>query len=256
MKDMFGNNLTEADSFGNPRDAEYQRDRRKQVVGSDNDSISEAGAMKDTDRIGQILDECIECAREQGYEGKDNDYVFTEPDLEAVIEELGYKPTREQWYAAGCYDIGGSHVGDGTQSNGLTVQEAKDCEAMQLIEALGYCIELDDAFLRDCCGEEVQKVLGSIPEKDRAYVLDDAIDEEEAAFRGGYCSLGDSEIFLRVHEIEVQLDEDPEDYLAEPYEWYIDGGSDLAYLNVGQGLFIPVDIEAVKENIDSSTCHE
>ena len=59
--------------------------------------------------IRTLLSEVIAMAREAGYTGSDDDYEFTEADIDHVIECIGFKPTREAWHAAGFAWIGNGH---------------------------------------------------------------------------------------------------------------------------------------------------
>lgn len=65
---------------------------------------------KSVDFIRELLNECVEEARTQGFEGGFQDYEFTEDELEYVIDKLGYKPSEEEWKAAGIEEVDGAHV--------------------------------------------------------------------------------------------------------------------------------------------------
>lgn len=62
--------------------------------------------------IRELLNECVEEARSRGFEGGFQDYEFTETDHEYVIEKLGYKPTEDEWKAAGLDWIDEEYVRD------------------------------------------------------------------------------------------------------------------------------------------------
>ncbi len=55
---------------------------------------------------------CRSLAREQGWEGADAEYQYTAEDLHFVTDEIGRKPTREEWAEAGIRWVGEDHVGD------------------------------------------------------------------------------------------------------------------------------------------------
>lgn len=60
--------------------------------------------------IRELLSECVEEARTQGFHGGFDDYEFTDDELEYVIDKLGYKPTEDEWMAAGIDEVDGAHV--------------------------------------------------------------------------------------------------------------------------------------------------
>ena len=55
----------------------------------------------------------VECDELPRLEASRSDWEPTALDPEYVTDELGYKPTEEQWADAGLKWVGGSHVGDG-----------------------------------------------------------------------------------------------------------------------------------------------
>lgn len=61
-----------------------------------------------TDKIKSPLAKCEAAARAEGYDGED--FEPTAPDMEWVCERLGYKPTAEEWQAAGLSWVGGDHT--------------------------------------------------------------------------------------------------------------------------------------------------
>jgi len=62
------------------------------------------------DRIKALIEECEAAARREGWVG---DWEPVAADLEYVVEELGYKPTRDEWLALpGVGWIGGEHCAD------------------------------------------------------------------------------------------------------------------------------------------------
>lgn len=65
----------------------------------------------ETSLTGLIAD-CIKAARAEGYIGTDRAYDLTPFDCEYVIENLGRKPTRQEWAAAGYVYVGSAHVAE------------------------------------------------------------------------------------------------------------------------------------------------
>lgn len=125
----------------------------------------------------------------------------------------------------------------------ITTQQVLDQERDSLIDALCYgSLELNDEFIDRYAGKRLAAALKAIPERNRAFHLDGHIDEDKAFFNGGIPSLGDDDFLLPCDEIEVQLSDGMT--LAEPDEYTING--DLAYLYVGYGLTIPVDVDALE----------
>lgn len=131
-----------------------------------------------------------------------------------------------------------------------TTEQAMESEKIQLIEALGNCLELNDEFLDMHAGEELKTLLKSIPESDREFFLQSHINKDNAFFNGGIPDLSNDDFLLPVNEIEVQFEGKAEDFFDEPEEWVIDG--DLAYLYVGYGLTVPVDLVGLKQEIEES----
>lgn len=60
--------------------------------------------------IRELLNNCVEEAQTQGFEGGFQDYEFTEDELEYVIDKLGYKPSEDEWKAAGIDEVDEVHV--------------------------------------------------------------------------------------------------------------------------------------------------
>jgi len=134
-----------------------------------------------------------------------------------------------------------------------TAEMAMEQEKQGLLDALcDGCIELNNEFLDRFAGNSVKEQLLRVVEGDRGYFLDSAfvIDEDNCFFNGSPASNCDNDIWLDVSEIEIQFDGDPEEYFDNVDDWTIDG--DLAYLYVGYGLTVNVDVDALKENIDDS----
>lgn len=71
----------------------------------------------DIEEIARLLANCIVSARENGYEGDDEDYTYTTEDLDSIVVALDRKPYRDEWIAAGLpmarAHIGNRHIGDG-----------------------------------------------------------------------------------------------------------------------------------------------
>jgi hypothetical protein len=60
--------------------------------------------------IQEALADCIAEARREGYLADDELYECIPADLESVEQELGRKPTREEWAEAGLPNVGSAHV--------------------------------------------------------------------------------------------------------------------------------------------------
>lgn len=132
-----------------------------------------------------------------------------------------------------------------------TAEMAMEQETSALLDALcDGAIELNKVFLDRFAAEDVKEQLLRVPERDRAYCLSYAIDEADCFFNGSPASNCNGDIWLDVSEIEVQFNGEPEDFFEDPDDWTING--DLAYLYVGYGLTVQVDVEALKEVIDES----
>ena len=58
-------------------------------------------------QIETLAAECVKMAREQGYDG--DAYDLTESDCDWIVEQLGRKPTREEWASAGYGWVGNAH---------------------------------------------------------------------------------------------------------------------------------------------------
>ena len=63
-----------------------------------------------TDKIKSLLAECEKLARIEGFEGED--FQPTSADLVWVCDELGRKPTAEEWKAAGLAWVGSNHIAE------------------------------------------------------------------------------------------------------------------------------------------------
>lgn len=79
----------------------------------DMDGIEHTKRIKRQQRIRSLLEECVQEARDQGFEGSADEYDYTAADLEWVTDQLGYKPTRRDWEGAGLEYIGSAHIGEG-----------------------------------------------------------------------------------------------------------------------------------------------
>jgi len=66
----------------------------------------------ENEELRSLLENCVDEARKMGWEGDFDDYTFTQADLDWVTDQLGYKPTKEEWEAVGLRHVGGSHVAD------------------------------------------------------------------------------------------------------------------------------------------------
>lgn len=129
-----------------------------------------------------------------------------------------------------------------------TREDAEKQEIIELFDAIDSgCIELNNNFLNKYAREKVQDILKSVPEDDRAFLLSSSISEDTSFFNGSIPSNCNNDIWIDISEIEVQFEGNAEDYFEDIDDWYIDG--DLAYLYVGYGLTIEVDIENLKEDI-------
>lgn len=65
--------------------------------------------MEKQAKIADELEKVRDMARAQGWDGEDRDYEYTEADMDAVIDAIGYKPTREEWKEVGLSYVGGKH---------------------------------------------------------------------------------------------------------------------------------------------------
>lgn len=54
--------------------------------------------------------ECRDTAREQGWEGEDDDFEYTTADMDYITSQVGRLPTREEWASAGFGYVGSKHV--------------------------------------------------------------------------------------------------------------------------------------------------
>jgi len=132
-----------------------------------------------------------------------------------------------------------------------TTEMAEESEIQSMLDALcDGCIELNDEFLDRFTHERVAAVLKSVQESDRAFHLDGNIIEDACHFNGTPVGTNEDDIWLDIAEIEVQFEGEPEDYFEDVSDWYIPEGGNLAYLYVGYGLTVTVDIDGLKEDID------
>ena len=129
----------------------------------------------------------------------------------------------------------------------LTTDQAIDIEAQNLADALCYgCLELNDEFLSRYCSEDLAKLLKLIPcEKDRAFILDSYLTDDNWRTMSGYDAGAD--VNLPLGEIEVQFEGEPADFFEEPAEWYVEG--ELAYLAV-DGICWTVDLDSLQKDIN------
>ena len=133
-------------------------------------------------------------------------------------------------------------------SGKLTPEQVMEFERNNMVDALlDGSFELSDAFLERYAGEDVRAVLSALPERDRAFVLDGAIDEGKAYFPGGIASLDSDGFWLPCDEIEWQFEGNAEDVFDDMDDWTIHG--DCAYLYVGYGLCVPVDMDKLREGV-------
>ena len=129
----------------------------------------------------------------------------------------------------------------------ISVEEVLAWERDLLIDALGCELELNDSFLSLYCGEDIKRVLGSIPESLRGCALHSC--EISASWVGGYVSNNPRAILLPVPEIEFQFGGEPSEVFEDLSDWYISEGSDLAYYYVGVGLQVCVDLDQLKQAV-------
>ncbi len=128
-----------------------------------------------------------------------------------------------------------------------TAEQVEKHEVEMITDAIGNCLELNDDFLDRHCGVTLSAILREVPESDREFLLADHL--KEGRCNGFVVGLEDSDILLPCGEIEVQFEGEPEDYFENPSDFTTTEGSDLAYLYVGYGITIPVDIEGLKASI-------
>ena len=133
----------------------------------------------------------------------------------------------------------------------FTTEEAEEQEKVFLLDALCEgSIQLNQDFLNRFAGEKVREQLLRVPECDRSFYLSSSISKDTCFFFGSPTAICDNDIWLDMSEIEIQFEGAPEDYFEDVNDWLIDGN--LAYYYVGYGLTVEVDIENLKEDIDSS----
>ncbi|MCP4141669.1 MAG: hypothetical protein GY755_15580 [Chloroflexi bacterium] len=128
-----------------------------------------------------------------------------------------------------------------------TREQAEECEAIKLIEALGNCLELNESFLEAYCNQEMRNLLLKVEEHEREFILSSA-DLEAYWFNGSPTCKNDQHIWLNISEIEVQFEGKPEDYFSNIDDWCIDGS--FAYLYVGYGLSVDFNIEQIKTAVE------
>lgn len=63
-------------------------------------------------QLKKLLADCRELARDNGWLGDDTNYNYAKPDLDYVINNLGYKPTVSQWRDAGLQYVGTANIGE------------------------------------------------------------------------------------------------------------------------------------------------
>ena len=57
--------------------------------------------MNTKTELKDLIDECFEESKKQGYDGEFCDFEFTEHDLDWIVEQFGRKPTFDEWWEAG-----------------------------------------------------------------------------------------------------------------------------------------------------------
>ncbi len=129
--------------------------------------------------------------------------------------------------------------------NKITSDMIEEWEAESLLDARGNCIELNEDFLSQYCGEEFTKLMKQIPERDRELVLSGL--EEKHWFNGFPAGNDTQDIWLNVSEIEYQFEGDSNDVFENPQDFTIHG--DLAYLYVGYGFSIEYNREKLQEAV-------
>jgi len=77
----------------------------------DKEAVENFG-YEENEELRALLEKCVDEAREMGWKGDFDDYTFTQADLDWVTDQLGYKPTEDEWKASGLRHVGGSHVAD------------------------------------------------------------------------------------------------------------------------------------------------
>jgi len=121
-------------------------------------------------------------------------------------------------------------------------------------------IELNTEFLARFASENVREQLLRIPEGDRAYHLHGNIDKVNCFFNGSPANIDDNDIWLDVSEIEEQFDGDAREYFDDIDEWTVkqnieddgDYTGGLAYLYIGYGLTVKVNLDSLTEDIDEA----
>lgn len=71
---------------------------------------------------------CLDVAKDLGYEGEDSEYNYTSQDLDAIVEHLGAKPTREEWKQAGLKYVGSNHCSESCEVEVCVSFETPDAE--------------------------------------------------------------------------------------------------------------------------------
>ena len=130
----------------------------------------------------------------------------------------------------------------------FTREMAEEQEKQGIFEALDNgAIELNDEFLNRFVGEKVKEILIQLSQEDRAFHLMDSIDEKDSFFNGSPATNCDNDIWINISEIEVQFEGNAEDYFADLDDWTIK--EDLAYLYIGYGLTINVNVDKLQKDI-------
>ena len=124
-------------------------------------------------------------------------------------------------------------------SNKYTTDQAIEEEVNNMADSIACgAIELNESL----CSADLWQVLETIPESDRAYVIDDLL--TDSGRQVGYYDLLD--ITIPVGEIEVQFEGKAEDFFDDVDDWTING--DLAYTTL-VGIGFTISISALKEAI-------
>ena len=128
----------------------------------------------------------------------------------------------------------------------ITNEQIEEWEAQSLVDGLfDGSLELNDEFLEQYAGEDLRRALLSVPENDRAFLLDGHTGEPW--FNGTIPSLDTDSFLLPCGEIETQFDGNAADVFETPDDLCIQG--DLAYLYIGYGLSVPVDVAGLRAEI-------
>ena len=128
----------------------------------------------------------------------------------------------------------------------MNTEQILENEKTHLLEALGNCLELNREFLNKTMGKDnrVKDLLLMLPESEREFACQVAIDEDGCSFQSGMIPLNFADMFLDVGEIE----EDPayidEDDLSD---WYVNDAG-YAYYEVGF-LCIRFDVAKLEDYV-------